>query len=86
LVFPGHATLLRLQPRPTMSLISFHRLLIATAILFCGGFAVWELLRFREEPEVATLLIALAFAVAAGTLGYYLRHLSRILRLRDDSR
>lgn len=62
-----------------MSLIAFHRLLIAVGILFCGGYAVRELLRFLDGRGWASLLLALAFAVAAGALGYYLRHLRRFL-------
>lgn len=64
-----------------MSLIAFHRLLIAAAILFCAGFAVWELFAFRRHGEVSALLIALAFAAAGAGLGYYLRHLPRFLGL-----
>ena len=67
-----------------MSLISFHRFLIAAAILFCSGFAVWELLAFREQGGVPALLLALAFAAAAAALAYYLRHLSRFLRLPPE--
>ena len=67
-----------------MSLIPFHRLLIATAVVFCAGFSVWEIFAFSRQGRTADLLIALAFAVAAAVLGYYLRHLSRFLRLDDD--
>lgn len=62
-----------------MSLIAFHRFLIAVGIIFCGGFAVWELLRFRDGYGWTSLLLALSFAVAAAALGYYLRHLRRFL-------
>lgn len=64
-----------------MSLISFHRVLIAFGILFCTGYAVWELRNFIASGRPSSLAIALAFVVAAGGLGYYLRHLSRLLRL-----
>lgn len=67
-----------------MSLIAFHRLLIAIGILFCGGFALWELFAFWEHGGVLPLLIALAFAAAAALLGYYLRHLSRFLHLAEE--
>ena len=39
-----------------MSLLPFHRLLIVVAIIFCAGFAAWELRAFlegREEEEDA---------------------------------
>lgn len=68
-----------------MSLIAFHRVLIAVGVLFCGGFAVWELLRFLDGRGWTSLLLALAFAVAAAALGYYLRHLRRFLGL-DEAR
>ena len=69
-----------------MSLIPFHRLLIVTAIVFCAGFAIWEVLAFRRSGAVSALLIALAFGVAAGVLGYYLRHLPRFLGLSRERR
>ena len=60
-------------------MIPFHRLLISTAIVFCAGFAVWAGWNYRQSGEALTLVMALAFAVAAGALGYYLRHLNRLL-------
>lgn len=68
-----------------MSLISFHRLLIATAIVFCGGYAIWEVLRFLSDGGVGSLLLAVAFGLAATGLAYYLRHLGRILRLGNET-
>jgi hypothetical protein len=67
-----------------MSLISFHRLLISLAILFCGGYALWELRAFLGHGEIGSLLIAIIFAAAAVGLAYYLRHLSRFLRLPGE--
>lgn len=68
-----------------MSLISFHRLLIAIAIIFCAGYAIWEILRFLDGGEIGSILLAVAFGTAAMGLGYYLRHLGRILRLGNES-
>jgi hypothetical protein len=59
--------------------IPFHRLLIATGIAFCAGFAVWSGWNYRQSGETLTLALGLAFAVAAVTLAYYLRHLKRFL-------
>jgi hypothetical protein len=67
-----------------MSLISFHRFLIAIAIVFCAGYAFWELRAFFQHGSVRALLLALIFAAAAAALGYYLRHLSRFLRISPD--
>lgn len=67
--------------RNIMSLIPFHRFLIATAIVFCAGFAAWELVAFIERGGIVALALALAFGGAAVAFGYYLRHLSRFLNL-----
>jgi hypothetical protein len=72
-----------------MSLISFHRLLIFVGIVFCAGYAIWELLHFMGgDGGVRSLLLVVAFSGAALALGYYLRHLGRILHLSgaDDHR
>ena len=60
-------------------MIQFHRLLIGTAILFCVGFAAWAFVAYRSGGSGADLAFALAFAVAGGALGYYLKNLNRFL-------
>ena len=60
-------------------MIVFHRVLIATAILFCALFSVWSFVAFRTNGNVMTLLMAGSFAVATGGLTYYLAHLRRFL-------
>ncbi len=62
-----------------LSLISFHRIIIAVAILFCGGYGVYELVQFTENGETGSLLISGFFLVVTVGLAYYLRHLKRIL-------
>lgn len=62
-----------------MSLIGFHRFLISTAILFCGGFAIWEFLSFAATGSTPTLILGIFFGLAAGGLGYYLANLARFL-------
>ncbi len=62
-----------------MSLINFHRILIATAILFCAGYGGYELLGFAESGGTGSLLISGFFFVCAAGLAYYLWHLKRIL-------
>jgi hypothetical protein len=66
-----------------MSLIPFHKFLIGTAILFCAGFAVWQVAAFLRTGAGPALLLAAGFLAAAAGLGYYLRHLPRFLGLRD---
>lgn len=64
-----------------MSLLPFHRLLIAVAIIFCAGFAAWALRAFLEDGRIVDLALSIAFAAATVALGYYLRHLKRFLGL-----
>ncbi|HXQ28131.1 MAG TPA: hypothetical protein VN848_02580 [Gemmatimonadales bacterium] len=60
-------------------MIPFHRVLIATAIAFCAGFAVWSVWSYRQDPSVGTLVVGIIFGAAALALVYYLRHLNRFL-------
>ncbi len=70
-----------------MSLIGFHRFLIVTAILFCLGFAGWELWAWTTTRSTATLVLAIVFIVLGIGLGAYLRRLGRILGYeRGDER
>ncbi len=62
-----------------LSLINFHRVLIAVAILFCAGYGVYEFLAFAESGGIGSLMIAGFFLVVAVGLAYYLRHLKRFL-------
>ena len=62
-----------------MSLISFHRFLIATAIAFCFGFAVWELMTWWVGGAAGALVLGITFVVLGGLLSYYLVRLRRFL-------
>lgn len=66
-----------------MSLVSFHRLLIVTAILFCGGFAAWQLDRYAGSGDAVELVVGSAFALGAVLLIVYLVRLNRILGRRE---
>ena len=66
-----------------MSLISFHRILIAAAILFCAGYGVYELSAFSESGETASLFISGFFFVVTAGLAYYLWHLKRFLGVEE---
>ena len=57
-----------------MTLFKAHKLLIATATLFCTGFALRELFRILEGKD-GKLLILLASGAAAVGLGNYLSDL-----------
>jgi hypothetical protein len=67
-----------LQEQP-VSLIGFHRVLIASAIVFCTAFAAWQLLAFRRDGALLDAVVAIGFAAAAGLLTVYLVHLRRFL-------
>lgn len=62
-----------------MSLINFHRVLISVAILFCGGYGLYELSGFNEDGETISLVISGFFLASTVGLSYYLWHLKRIL-------
>jgi hypothetical protein len=59
--------------------ITFHRVLIATAIVFCGGFAVWALAHWVVLQRPGLLALGVVFAAFAAGLSYYLAHLKRFL-------
>ena len=62
-----------------VSLLAFHRFLIAAAIAFCLGYAVWEARDWMETREVGALVIACVFVLLAAGLGVYLSRLERFL-------
>ena len=68
-----------------MSLIAFHRFLIAAAILFCLGFGLWELLKARDGGGVGALALALIFTLLGIGLIVYLVHLGRFLGYDEGS-
>jgi hypothetical protein len=67
-----------------MSLISFHRFLIATAILFCFGYAVWELMTWWGGGKPGGLTLGGTFIALGGVLTYYLVRLRRFLGAEVD--
>ena len=62
-----------------MSIIGFHRFLIATAIVFCAVFAAWEFRIFSASGAIGALAVGIVFALAAAALAYYLANLARFL-------
>ena len=67
-----------------MSLIGFHRVLIGTAIVFCAGFGVRELVVWWNGRATLDLVLGFAFLVAAGALANYLHKLRRVLNLPEE--
>jgi hypothetical protein len=60
-------------------MIFFHRFLIATAILFSIGFAVWSFAQFQDGGGTTQLVLSVVFAVIAVGLIVYLKNLKRFL-------
>jgi uncharacterized membrane protein YdjX (TVP38/TMEM64 family) len=60
-------------------MIPFHRFLIATAILFCVGFAAWAFAAYRSTGSALQLTLGIVFAIAGVALAYYLKNLNRFL-------
>lgn len=64
-----------------MSLVPFHRVLIASSIAFFLAFAVWEFRAFLDDGAATSLAAAAAAAAAALLLAVYLRRLRSFLKL-----
>ena len=62
-----------------LSLISFHRILIAVAILFCAGYGAFELVAFSRGGGNGALVISGVFFLFTALLAYYLWRLKRFL-------
>lgn len=69
-----------------MSIVSFHRILIGTAIAFCVLFSLYEGARFLADGHPVDAVLGVAFASAALALGFYLARLRRFLGEEPSSR
>ncbi|MEX2528748.1 MAG: hypothetical protein WEA09_14050 [Gemmatimonadota bacterium] len=69
-----------------MSLIPFHRGLIATAIVFCYGYGVWEAISFSRTGAGLSLVMASLFVVLGSALVYYLSRMNRFLGYGSEGR
>jgi membrane protein implicated in regulation of membrane protease activity len=67
-----------------LNLILFHRLLIATAIVFCAMFSAWELGAYFRAGGTSRLVMAIVFAILTVALSWYLKRLARVLNLPSD--
>jgi len=67
-----------------VSLIAFHRFLISAGIVFCAGFAAWEVRAFTRTSRPGSIVLAILFALLAVGLVLYLRRLNRILGYESD--
>ncbi len=60
-----------------MSLLNFHRFLIGAAIIFCGGYSVWEMLAANRGE--GSLVVGAVFVVLTLGLSVYLLKLRTFL-------
>ena len=65
-------------------LIVFHRILVTTAILFCGVMVWFEVARWRKDGEGVALAVAAACLAAAGGLTWYLTNLKRFVKIEHS--
>jgi hypothetical protein len=63
-----------------VSVITAHKILIASAIGFFLVYALWELAHYAESGDARALLWSAAAASGAVGLAAYLRHFIRSLR------
>ena len=68
-----------------MSLISFHRFLISAAIVFCGGYALWEVQAFNRTNDYNALMLGISFSVICVGFMVYLWKLNSFLGLDADA-
>jgi len=66
-----------------VSLLSFHRGLIAAAIVFCLGYGGWELFRLGQPGPGGSVAMGTIFIVLGLGLAYYLLRLNRFLGYED---
>ena len=62
-----------------MSLITFHRFLIGSAIVFCFGFAAWELMTWWVGRMPDALVMGGIFVLLGSGLIFYLSRLRGFL-------
>lgn len=67
-----------------MSLIGFHKVLIGAGILFCAGFAAWQLLAFSGDGGWFRIAVAASFAAGSVALAVYLARLDRYLGREEE--
>jgi hypothetical protein len=67
-----------------MSLIAFHRFLIGTGIVFCFGFAIWELMTWWVGRTPGALILGLTFVALGILLAFYLARLRRFLGVEPE--
>ena len=65
-----------------MSIVTAHKILITTAIIFFLFYAIWEVWQYPDPGGVWALFRGIIALVAACGLGIYLRYFLRSVKLR----
>ena len=68
-----------------MSLIAVHRFLIGTGIVFCFGFAIWELMTWWVGRTPGALVLGITFVALGVLLSFYLARLRRFLGIESEA-
>ena len=68
-----------------MKLITLHRILISTMIAFCAFFVWQQIDTWKARGDRTALYVAIASAVAAVGLTWYLTNLRRFVRLEPPA-
>ena len=64
-----------------MTLLTAHKILISTAVVFFFGFAFWEFKNYLDTADHWSILSALFYLVVAVAFAVYLRSLKKWARL-----
>ncbi len=62
-----------------MSIVPFHRGLIAAAIVFCFGYGIWEIVGYGRTGATGSLVLGMVFILLGAILIGYLTRLNRFL-------
>lgn len=63
-----------------MTLLTAHKILITTAVVFFFGFAAWETRNYFASDDLWALLRGLVYLLVSAGFGVYLRSLKRWLK------
>ncbi len=58
-----------------MTLLTAHKILISTAVLFFFGFALWELRNYFDSGDLWAIFRGFLYLLVAVGFGFYLRSL-----------
>jgi cell division protein FtsW (lipid II flippase) len=68
------------QSRIYVTLLTAHRILIGTAVVFFFGFARWELRNYSNSGDLWTLFCIILYLAVSASFGIYLKTLKHWLK------